>query len=76
MSVIVRTKQWGNSIGIVIPRDKVESLKIRPNQDIMISIENKENVLKELFGLLKTKKTSEEILKEVRKDLKGKWLNV
>jgi len=35
---------------------------------------NKNNVLRELFGSLKFKKPSEEIMKEIRKDLGSKWL--
>ncbi len=74
MAVEVKTRQWGNSIGIVIPVEAIERLNIRPDEEIIIEIQKKGNVLKELFGTLKFQKSTKEILKEVRKDLKGKWL--
>jgi len=49
-------------------------LNLRPEESIIIEITRKENVLKELFGAVKFKKSTEQILKEVRKDLEGKWL--
>ncbi len=74
MAIEVKTKKWGSSIGIVIPREAVERLNIKPEEEIIIEIEKKNNVLKELFGKAKFKKSTEQILKEVRKDLEGKWL--
>jgi len=32
-----------------------------------------ENVLKEMFGTFKTKKSAEQIMKETRKELESKW---
>ena len=75
MTMEAKTKKWGNSIGIVIPAEMVEKLNLKPEQDILIEIEKKNNVLKEMFGSLKSKKSTEQILKEVRKDLESKWLN-
>jgi antitoxin component of MazEF toxin-antitoxin module len=69
-----KTKAWGNSIGIVIPQETVQALGIKQNEFIIVDIQRKENVLRELFGNLKFKKTSEQLLKEARKDMEGKWL--
>lgn len=74
MAIQVKTKKWGNSIGIVIPSETVEKFNLKPKETILIEIEKKDNVLKEMFGKLKFKKPTEQILKEVRKDLEGKWL--
>ena len=74
MAIEVKTKQWGNSLGIVIPAEITNKLNIKPNEEIIIEIEKKNNVLKELFGALKTKKSTEQILKEARKDFESKWL--
>ena len=73
MGVEVTTKKWGNSIGIVIPSEMVKRLNIKPEEKLTIEIEKKSNVLKELFGAIKFKKSTEEILKESRKDLESKW---
>ena len=74
MAIEVRTKRWGSSIGVVIPSETIEKLNIKPDEDIVIEIEKKNNVLKELFGAVKFKRSTEEILKETRKDMESKWL--
>jgi antitoxin component of MazEF toxin-antitoxin module len=74
MAIEVRTKKWGNSIGVVIPVKVLERLNIKPEEEIIIEIEKKNNVLKEMFGTLKTKKSTEQIIKAVRKDIESKWL--
>lgn len=75
MTLEVKTKRWGNSIGVVIPVEAAEKLNLKPNEEILINIEKKNNVLKELFGAFKNnKKPAEQMLKEARRDLEGKWL--
>ena len=39
----------------------------------IIDGENKENVLKEMFGVMKSKKSTEQLLAESRKELESKW---
>ena len=47
----VKTKQWGNSIGVVIPKKLVDNLKIKADENIIIDVEKKENPLKEVGRL-------------------------
>ena len=74
MAIEVRTRKWGNSVGIVIPNETIEKLSLKPEEQIIIEIIKKENVLKELFGALKFSKTAKELVKGARKDLEGRWL--
>lgn len=74
MAIEVKTKKWGNSIGVVIPIETAEKLGLKPEQKIIIDIMKKDNVLKELFGSVRFRKPTKDILKEVRKELEGKWL--
>ncbi|MBI2660335.1 AbrB/MazE/SpoVT family DNA-binding domain-containing protein [Candidatus Woesearchaeota archaeon] len=64
--IILKTRKWGSSIGMVIPNKVVKELKIRENQDVIVDIKPKENPLKELFGSGKFSKPTEQILKEIR----------
>ena len=64
--LITRTKKWGNSLGVIIPREAVKEMKLRENQEVIIDIKPKESPLKELFGSAKLSKTAEHILKEIR----------
>jgi len=74
MSTTVKTKAWGNSIGVIIPNDVVDDLSLVPGEEIVIDIHRKQNVLKELFGALDWGKDKEKLQKDVRKELEGKWL--
>ncbi len=62
---IAIARKWGNSIGITIPFDVVEGEKIKPNDKIVVSVK-KVPEIKELFGTLKTKKSTDQIMKEIR----------
>ena len=69
----VEAKQWGNSVGVIIPKTLIEELKIKPGERILINVEKKENPLKELFGFGKGKKLEKTFL-ENRKLLESKYL--
>ena len=70
-----KAKQWGNSLGVVIPKEVVETLHLRAGEGILITVEKKENPLKELFGAgLKFKKPTEQLLTEFRKEFESKWM--
>ena len=64
--LITKTRKWGNSLGVRIPKDAVRELKLRENQYVVIDIKPKENPLKELFGAVKLSKPTEQLLKEIR----------
>ncbi len=74
MAIEVKTKRWGNSIGVVIPIETADKLNLKPEETIIIDIAKKDNVLKELFGSFKFKKSTGQIIKEARNDLEGGWL--
>lgn len=74
MAVQVKARQWGNSIGIVIPSDTIDKLKIRADEELIVEITRKDNTLKELWGAFKFKKPGRKLVKEVRRDLESKWL--
>lgn len=73
--IAVRTKQWGNSIGIIIPMDVAKEKGITAGEEVLVEIEKKgaKTVLQELFGSLKTTKTTEQMLEESRKELESKY---
>ena len=74
MAIEVKAKKWGNSIGIIIPNEMVERLHIKPEENIVVEIQRKDNVLKELFGAIKFTRPTDKILNDVRDDLEGRWL--
>ena len=70
--MLTKTKKWGNSLAIIIPKKVAKELKLKLNEEINLKLEKKSNVLKELFGSIHFSKPSEELLKEARKNT-SKW---
>jgi hypothetical protein len=67
-----KTRKWGNSIGILIPKHDAKDLNIKEDQEIMIDITKKTNPLRELFGFGKSNKISREEFLEGRELLESK----
>ena len=71
--VIMKTqiKKWGNSFGVIIPKDIIQGEKLKENDEIEIIIVRPNNVLKETFGILKgkLKKPTQQIMDETRREL-------
>ena len=66
MEIKTTAKVWGNSIGIILPKNVVQKLAIRPKEEIVVSIRKKSNVM-QLFGTAKLKRTAQEMKDEARK---------
>ncbi|MBI2656366.1 AbrB/MazE/SpoVT family DNA-binding domain-containing protein [Candidatus Woesearchaeota archaeon] len=56
---MVTIKRWGNSMGIVIPKEIVEKQHLREGDEVVISVFKRGN-LKDVFGTLKTKMSGQE----------------
>ena len=57
-------REWGRSIGVVIPKEAIERENLKEGDKVEIIILKKSNALKETFGKFKFKKTTDEILRE------------
>jgi antitoxin component of MazEF toxin-antitoxin module len=72
VQIETKVKRWGNSFGVIIPKETISSKKIKENQKINIVIlENSEQTFKETFGSLKNKlkKSSQGMKNEFRREL-------
>jgi antitoxin component of MazEF toxin-antitoxin module len=71
VNIEVTTRRWGNSIGVIIPKDIVKKENLKENIKINILISKNSNVLDETFGILKgrLKKSSQQMKDEFRKEL-------
>ncbi|MBI2972018.1 MAG: AbrB/MazE/SpoVT family DNA-binding domain-containing protein [Candidatus Aenigmarchaeota archaeon] len=71
-----RVKKWGNSLGIVIPREQAQKGNVRENQVVKVLIVPKKTVrVKDLYGkFTEWKKSTERIVAENKKELGSKWL--
>ena len=67
-----KLKKWGNSFGVIIPKEIIDSEGFKENQDIeFLIVKKNRNILRETFGTLKRKdnKSTEEIMREVDREL-------
>ena len=66
-----KIRKWGNSFGIVIPLKKVNQQGIKEGDEVRILLnKEKDNVLRETFGILKNwKKPTEKIMREIDEEL-------
>ncbi len=46
-------RQWGNSLGLIIPKEVAKKEHLKPRQNVTILLVKKTNVLKETFGTMK-----------------------
>ena len=69
MEIETKTKKWGSSIGIIIPKKIVREERIQEGQNIRIDILTKKKTTGEdIFGKLKFKKPIQVLLDETDKD--------
>ena len=71
--LVCKIKKWGNSIGVLIPKEEANILNLKEDQEVIIEIRPKENPLKELFGFGKQNKITEKEFLKTRKLLESKW---
>ena len=67
----IKVKKWGNSFGIIIPRDIIEKQNIKEGISVRINIQAKNKTkAKDIFGVLKNKikKNTDDLLKKVNMD--------
>lgn len=70
--IATKTRKWGNSLGVLIPKEEVNNLNLKENQIVIVDIIKKENPLKELFGSGKNNKITMEEFLSTRKLLETK----
>jgi antitoxin component of MazEF toxin-antitoxin module len=66
VEVVTVARKWGNSVGITLPKEVVESEKIHFNDRLIVKVE-KVTPIENLFGTLKSKRSTQSIMDEVRK---------
>ena len=69
MEIKVRTKKWGNSIGILIPKEAIRKENIKPDQEVTVLISAKPITKgKDIWGTLNFKESTEELMREIDRE--------
>ena len=59
-------KKWGNSLGITIPSEVIKSENLKQNKEaIFMVLEDNREKIKKMFGTLKIKKPTQQIMDEI-----------
>ncbi len=72
-----KLKAWGNSIGVVLPKEALKEEGLAINDEVEVILTKKPNSLKDAFGKLKdfkakSDKSTEQLLKEIDEELKSR----
>lgn len=69
MEIKAKARKWGNSIGVLIPKEVVKEDNIKPNQEVTLMISTKPITKgKDIWGTFKFKKPTEQLMREVDKE--------
>ena len=69
MEIGAKTKKWGSSLGVIIPKEIVKKERLQEGQEIRIEIiSRKKTTGEDIFGKLKFKKPIQILLDETDKD--------
>ena len=65
-------KKWGNSFGVVIPKEIINREKLKEDKEVFITIQQKKyTAVGDIMGILKRKsgKSTQKIMDEIDKEL-------
>ena len=74
VQIKAKVKRWGNSMGIIIPKEVIASEKLKEGDEIELALlRDSSKVLHEMWGAGKNiKKTGQHIKNELRRELYDK----
>ncbi len=64
-----KVKKWGNSYGLLIPKQQVKAGNIKEEQELHVIVINKNKAIKESFGMLKGWKSGQNVKDQLRREL-------
>lgn len=65
MAIEVVVKKWGNSVGVILPKELVERESLKENEKVLLEVVKEAN-LERIFGSLKRKMPGQEFKDMVR----------
>ena len=67
MAIQTSVKKWGNSMGIILPKNFVEEKKLEENDIVIVNVVKRANI-SHLAGSLKRKMSGQEFKNMVKKE--------
>lgn len=72
MEIKTIARKWGSSIGVIIPKEVVDTKKIKENDEIIVRVDTIKPKAGVLFGFLRNWKKSTQ---EIKDEMRGGWLS-
>lgn len=67
---MLKAKKWGNSLGLIIPKEIVQHEQIKEHKTVRVLIlPDSRKALKESFGLIKGKINAQKLKDQIREEL-------
>jgi len=67
-------KKWGNSVGLIVPKEALEKESLKPRQMVRAIITPIKTLkVKDIFGKLRLKKPTAQIMAEIDRDFEEKF---
>jgi len=63
MAILTRLRRWGNSMGIVVPREALINQNLKEGEEVMVEIEKRTDI-SDVFGSLKDWKINAQKFKD------------
>ncbi|HLC57903.1 MAG TPA: hypothetical protein VJH95_04990 [Candidatus Nanoarchaeia archaeon] len=73
LKTIKVVQEWGNSLGIRLSKDELKGEEIHFNDEVVVLLKKKENPVKELFGTLKIKESTQKIMREIDREFGSRF---
>jgi antitoxin component of MazEF toxin-antitoxin module len=70
--VKVKAKQWGSSLGFIIPNEVVKDQKIREGDELEIELQKSTNI-ETLFGIAHGKRQTGLTTQQIKDELRAGW---
>jgi antitoxin component of MazEF toxin-antitoxin module len=70
--VKVKAKQWGSSLGFIIPNEIVKEQKIREGDELEIELQKVADIEK-LFGMARGKRQAGLTTQQIKDELRAGW---
>ena len=65
METISKIRKWGNSFGVLVPKELIRKENFKVNEEVVVKVEKKTDISK-VFGILRTERTTKDLMREIR----------
>ena len=65
METVSKIRKWGNSFGVLVPKELLRKENFKVNEEVVVKLEKKRDISK-VFGILNTKRTTQDLIREIR----------